>query len=234
MKAVCGPVIEVDGELVSVYARHPENENVAEYTKTKAFENAIKRYGLHSPNEVKAIRIGTDGVIKTYFSGEEFRYSFGREGQRIIEELTYEIVSKNRDSIKGLLSCMLKNKMSNIEEIYIDKAILLIAGMKMQQLLQMDINDLIRAVDSAQFNSRLFGGDKALYCEFKRLGVLALGEKVITVKEYRGNWEVISSADEESGKAIANRHWVVQDKTYLADNKLYKHVTEYNKRYFGQ
>ena len=225
-----GPSVKVDGVTVPVYELHEECENKPEYYNSTEFQRAIKRYGAHSPNMVKAIIIGSDAVVKTYFTGEELRYSFGREGRRILTDTAYMVAARRLNSIKGLLSNMLDYKMYNIEEIYVDKAILTIGGMNLSQLDESNERALVANLLSEKFNQRLFGGDKILTEEFKRLKVISLGDRVLTVKQFKGYWELGEQLIDGS-RELLNRHWVVEDKVYKADNDLYNFVTEYNRKY---
>lgn len=189
---------------------------------SQSFIKATNKFGEHSPNMVQAIRIGTDSVIKTYFTGEEFRYSFGREGRRLIEEVTYIINNKQMSSIKMILGSFLVLKLYNVEEIYIDNAILAIAGMDIRQLRSLSQEQLLNHVKSEKFNSRLFGRNVSVYDEFKRLKVLSLGERTITIAQHKGYWK--ARENEDGVVELYNNNWVIEDKVYKKDNELFNMV----------
>ena len=230
-RALLGPSICVDDKEIPVYERS-KSAPKADYSDRPEYIKTLAKYGQCSPNMVKAIQIGTDAIIKTYFDGKEERFTFGRDGQRVIENLAYDIANKHRKSIKGVFDAIIRFKTHNIEEIYIDKAFLIIAGMKVSIIDSVDMEDLLKSLKAPNFKCRFFGGDeKNIYDEFKRLGVIALGERRITLNDFIGYWEVKKCDDGKS--RYVNNHWVVQDSLYAKDNWLYKYVTDYNNRYFN-
>lgn len=196
----------------------------------KEFIKAVKKFGNHSPNEVQAIRIGTDAVVKNYFDGSEYRWTFGREGKKLVEETIYLIGNKQMGSLRGLLAGMITPKMSNLEEIYIDGGILRIAGMNVKGLAGLQGQELVGAINSKKFCERLFGISENTYRLFGRLKVVALGDKVATVQDFKGNWR--ASRNKKTGEVeLFNPSWVVEDKLYAKDNELYKFVRNYYKNF---
>lgn len=236
-RAVCYPTIEIKGETIPVYGFTTERRDLLPVGNHARYDKAVSKHGTQSPNFVRAIRIGTDAVIKTMFDGTEVRGSFGFEGSRKIDELTAQVKTKEREAVPRLLSCMLHPKMNNLEELYIDKQILIIAGMNVGALEEMNNAALVKAVKNSHFTLKLLGVEDELIRVFPRLATVVLGNRTITVNMFKGNWEVVGQNEETENKGqlrIANRHWMVEEKTYLKDEQLYRYVMEYNKKNFGQ
>lgn len=232
-QVVCFPTLDIRGETIPVYAYTKEAEPEHVTSNKGRYQKAVNKYGEYSPNCVRSIAIGTDAVVKTMFDGTDVRKTFGYDGARKLDELTAQVKTKKREAVPRLLSCLLHPKYNNLEELYIDKQVLIIAGMSVDALEEMTNDALIRAVTNTQFCRKLFGCEEELTKIFPRIATLALGQRTITANMFKGNWEVVGNTSGGQLR-IANKHWVVEEKTYIKDEQLYRYVRKYMEKNFSE
>lgn len=214
------PTIDENGKITPVYARAVPQEDTEGVALAN---NIIKKYGAHSPNLVKTLAIGTDAAVKDLFVGNGVRCFFGKTECKLIEEVTSQVVCQERKAVSAILDCLQKYKFENLEGLFIDKQILYMAGISPKMLKSIPDENLVNAILSADFGQKLFGDRISLIERFPRIIAVGLGDRVF---KFKGNWEQLN------GKVV-NRHWLVQEKLYVADEALYKYVMDYNKVNFG-
>lgn len=228
-KCVYFPTMEIDDVSIPLYKYTEQfirdSGMIDEYTK------AANKKAKYSPNCVKAIILANDGCVKILHDGTEIMSKFSNDGWRTLEEANMDIIMGKRKGIQGILDFALLEKMNNLEEIYVSKQILMLSGLKMKLLDGMTPEALTELVVSTEFAQRLFGTDVPITEEFRRIATIGIGDINVTLNNFKGNWELVLGADNKP--VLANRNWVVQEKIYIYDEKLYRYVSKYMKDKFG-